>query len=93
MASIGAGIYFYTKAVSYSEKVSSQVSKNPSDEAAGKRAETLQWVFYGAGGAALATGVVLYVFGLQGEGSNPRIAGIAPWFGCGHLGLSAQGAF
>jgi tetratricopeptide (TPR) repeat protein len=93
LASIGAGLYFYTRAISYSDKVSNQEVPNPSDESAGKRAETLQWVFYGVGGAALATGVVLYVLGSQGEGSHPRVAGIAPWFGSGSLGLSAQGLF
>jgi len=93
LLSIGAGIYFYTRAAAYSDKVSHQLTPNPSDDAAGKRAETLQWVFYSAGGAVLATGVALYILGLPGEESQRQVVGIAPWFRRESLGLSAQGFF
>jgi hypothetical protein len=91
VASLATGIYFYTRARSYSDKVSDQDVPNPSDDSAGKTAETMQWVFYGVGGAALATGAVLYTLGWQsGSGSTTAIA---PLFGNGVAGISAQGAF
>jgi len=91
VASIGAAIFFYTRARSYSDKVSNQDVPNSSDDSAGKTAETMQWVFYGIGGAALATGAVLYTLGWQtGSGSTTAIA---PLFGNGVAGISAQGAF
>jgi tetratricopeptide (TPR) repeat protein len=93
VAAVGTGIYFYSKAASYSDKVSNQDPWNPADEAAGKRAETMQWVFYSAGGALLATGVVLYVLGSRAGESHAEVAGLTPWFGHESLGLSAQGRF
>jgi hypothetical protein len=93
VASIGTGIYFYTRAVSYSNKVAKQPVRNPSDESAGKNAETMQWVFYGIGGAAIATGVVLYVLGRPSTAAAGPVATFAPLVGPGVAGLSAQGAF
>ncbi len=90
VGAIATGIYFYTRARSYSDKVSNQEVVNPSDDSAGKNAETMQWVFYGVGGAAVATGVVLYVLGARA--GTERVA-VAPWVGGGVAGLSAQGAF
>jgi hypothetical protein len=93
LASIGTGVYFYTQAVSYSDKVAKQPVRNPSDESAGKNAETMQWVFYGAGGAAVATGVVLYWLGHSRADAARPVVAVAPLVGPGLAGLSAQGAF
>ena len=93
VASIATGVYFYTRARSYSDKVSKQATPNPSDDSAGKNAETMQWVFYGAGGVALATGVVLYALGWPSQESNRPVAKVAPILGHGLAGLSAQGTF
>jgi drug/metabolite transporter (DMT)-like permease len=93
MASIATGAYFYTRARSYSDKVSNQSTPNPSDASAGKNAETMQWVLYSAGGAALATGVLLYALGWPNEESHRPVAKFAPILGHGLAGLSAQGAF
>ena len=93
VASVGAGIYYYTQAKSYSDKVSGQTIPNPSDESAGKHAQTMQWVFYGVGGAALATGTVMYVLGWKAAEAGGASASIAPMFGPGVAGISAQGAF
>ena len=93
VASVGTAIYFYTQAKSYSDKVSGQTTLNPSDDSAGKRAQTMQWVFYGAGAAAIATGTVLYVLGWQAADSGRTVTGIAPMLGPGLAGLTAQGAF
>jgi hypothetical protein len=93
VVSVATGFYFYTRARSYSDKVSNQTPPNSSDDSAGKNAETMQWVFYSVGGAALATGVVLYALGWPSEESNRSAAQVAPILGHGFAGLSAQGAF
>lgn len=93
LGSVGTAIYYYTQAKSYSDKVSGQTIPNPSDESAGKHAQTMQWVLYGAGGAAIATGAVLYVLGWQAGDAGRVLARIAPMLGSGIAGISAQGAF
>jgi hypothetical protein len=93
VAAIAAGVYFYTRARSYSDKVSNQITPDPSDESSGKNAETMQWVFYGIGGAAIATGTVLYVLGWPPADGNRARASITPLLGPGLAGISAQGAF
>jgi len=93
VASVGAGIYYYTQAKSYSDKVSGQTIPNPSDESAGKNAQTMQWVFYSAGAAAIATGTVMYMLGWQAADAGHPSASIAPMLGPGLAGISAQGAF
>jgi hypothetical protein len=93
LGAIGTGVYFYTRARSYSDKVSGQTTPDPSDDSAGKTAQTMQWVFYSAGGAALATGVVLYILGWPTSESSRPVSGIAPLLGPGLAGLSAQGTF
>jgi hypothetical protein len=92
-AAIGTGIYFYTRATYYSDKVTGQEHWNPSDEDAGRLAETLQWVFYGAGAAALVTGTVLYWVGWRAAEPSGTTAGLAPMVGPGLAGISARGAF
>lgn len=91
LASVGTAIYFYTRARSYSDKVSHEVPPNPSDQSAGKHAQTMQWVFYSAGAAAIAAGTVLYALGWPSTESGH--AGVAPMLGPGLAGISAQGAF
>ena len=98
MASIGTAIYFYTRAVSLSEKVSnSGAPKDSSDYRAGERAETMQWVFYSVGAGALVTGLVLYLVGTPSspQPSQPAedASGVTPMLGVGLVGLSARGTF
>ena len=91
LAAIGTGIYFYTRASSLSDKLSSSNSPSASDFKSGKNAETMQWVFYGVGAAALATGSVVYYLGWRAAASGATA--VAPLVGPGFAGLSAQGAF
>jgi len=99
LASVGTGIYFYAQARSYSDKVSKQKPPDPADQDAGKQAETMQWVFYSIGGAAIATGTVLYILGSRAadatsaSAAGTGVATIAPMFGPGLAGILAQGAF
>lgn len=92
IGSIATGVYFYAMARSYSDKVSRQDVPDPSDLSAGRNAETMQWVFYSVGGAALATGVVLYTLGHMTADGQTKVS-IAPFAGSGAAGISAQGAF
>jgi hypothetical protein len=93
VASVGTAIYYYTRAKSLSDKVSGQTVPNPSDLSAGDHAETMQWVFYSAGAAAIATGTLLYVLGWHSTDAGRPVAGVAPLLGPGVAGISAQGAF
>jgi hypothetical protein len=90
LASTATAIYFYARARSYSERVANQEVRNPSDDAAGRDAEAMQWVFHSVGGAALATGAVLYALGWT-QKDGPMVVGVVPLIGGG--GISAQGAF
>jgi tetratricopeptide (TPR) repeat protein len=92
LASIGAAIYFYTRASSLSDKVSTDNPASASDYQAGKDAETMQWVFYSVGAGAIATGAVLYLLGHY-QSTAPAQMSLAPIFGPGAAGLSARGAF
>jgi hypothetical protein len=93
LASIGAGIYYYTRARSLSDRVTNSASPSASDDEAGRQAVTLQKVFYGIGAGALAAGTLLSIFGWSsGETSRPA-ASITPMVGSGMTGVSAQGTF
>jgi hypothetical protein len=91
LAAIGTGIYFYTRATSLSDDLTSSSSPSASDFKSGKNAETLQWVFYSVGAGAIVTGSVLYYLGWQ-RGSAAATT-VTPTVGPGFAGLSAQGAF
>lgn len=93
LALVGTAIYYYTQARSYSDKVSAQPIHNPSDDSAGKHAQTMQWVFYSAGAAAIATGTVLYVLSWPPAAKGRATTAVAPMLGPGLAGISAQGAF
>jgi hypothetical protein len=93
LASIGTAVYFYTRAASLSDRISSSDAPTSSDYQAGKDAETMQWVFYGVGAAALATGAVLYWLGSSSSAFAPTATVVAPMVGPGIAGLSAQGTF
>jgi len=92
LASIGMGIYYYTRARSMSDKVSNAMPASLSDYQAGKDAETMQWVFYSIGAGAVATGAVLYLLGWSAS-AQPATVSLAPVVAPGTVGLSAQGGF
>jgi tetratricopeptide (TPR) repeat protein len=91
LASVGIGIYYYTRARSLSDRVTNSQNPKASDDQSGRDAQTMQWVFYGIGAGALATGTVLYLLGWP---SNPAGRTVAtPIVGPGLVGISAQGTF
>ncbi|MGC9985494.1 MAG: tetratricopeptide repeat protein [Polyangia bacterium] len=91
LASIATAVYFYSRASSLSDRISTSNAPSSSDYQAGNNAETMQWVFYGIGAGALATGAILYYLGWPHSG--PVATAVAPMFGPGLAGLSAQGTF
>lgn len=75
VAAIGTGVGFALK----TQSISSNEDKNGPTQAQEddrRRYETLGWISYGLGAAALATGVVLYVVGWPSE--EPGAVAIAP---------------
>lgn len=92
LASIATAAYFYSRAVTLSDKVSKSDAPD-SDFQAGKNAETMQWVFYSVGAGALVTGSILYYLGWTSSAGDRTTTSVAPMFGPGLAGLSARGAF
>lgn len=86
LVSIGTAIYFYFEASNLSDKVSNSDAPDMSDHNAGKRAVTMQWVFYSVATAALGTGTILYWLG-------SRPATVTPIAGPTMVGLTATGRF
>jgi len=93
LASIATAIYYYTQATSLSDRVSNSQTPKASDDQAGRDAETMQWVFYGVGAGALATGALLYWLGWPSTDTGRSLAGVTPMVGPGVAGISAQGVF
>ncbi len=92
LASLGTAIYFYSRAVSLSNRVSNSDAPD-SDYRSGKSAETMQWIFYSVGAGALVTGSILYYLGWRSPTASTTETGVAPMLGSGVAGLSAQGSF
>jgi tetratricopeptide (TPR) repeat protein len=93
LASIATAIYFYSRAASLSDRLSTSDTPSSSDYQAGKNAETMQWVFYGVGAGALVAGSMLYYLGWPHSSAGPAATAVAPLLGPGLTGLSAQGTF
>ena len=91
LASIGAGIAFGLEARSYSHSVETASVFNPNFDDRGKLFETLQYVGYGVGAGLLATGAILYGFGVA-SASTSKVA-LSPAVLPGGAGLTAQGTF
>jgi hypothetical protein len=92
LASIATAVYFYSHAVTLSDRVSTSNAPD-SDYQAGKNAETMQWVFYSIGVGALATGSILYYMGWTSSAGDKTTTSVAPMLGPGLAGLSAGGTF
>lgn len=92
LASVGIAVYYYTRARAMSDKVSSSDNPSAADQQAGKDAETMQWIFYTAGGASLVAGTVMYVLG-SSSSRRGSVTSVSPVLGPSLVGLAAQGAF
>ncbi len=96
VAGVGAvgivgGVVFGLRARSLGNQVSNAPVFVASDEQAGKNSEVLQWVCYGLGAAALATGSVLFYLG--GRASAPPRVAVAPMLLPAGAGLATGGTF
>jgi tetratricopeptide (TPR) repeat protein len=91
-ACLVTGVIFGAMASSKSDSVASAMQFNPSDDSAGGRAATLQWVFYGIGAAAVGTGAVLYYLGWRADAADSRVA-LLPTWGPGGAGATLRVGF
>ena len=93
VATIGTGAILGLRARSLSNKVTNSTKFNPSDDSAGSRAETMQWVFYGVGAGAVVAGAALYYLGMRAAEKTPSRVSLAPVLGPGTAGVAAMGVF
>jgi hypothetical protein len=93
LVSLGTGLYYWSQARSYSDSANRTVIYNQSSYDDGKRAETMQWIFYGVGAAAIATGAGLYVYGRWFLAPKKATVSLAPTAAPGRAGLAAVGTF
>lgn len=93
LISLGAGVYYWTRATSLSDSANKATAYNQADYDQGQRAETMQWIFYSVGAAAVVTGATLYVYGKWSPAAKKASVSLAPMVGPGATGLLAHGAF
>jgi hypothetical protein len=90
---LGAGVYYWTRATSLSDAANNATAYSQADYDQGKRAETMQWIFYSVGAVAVGAGATLYVYGSASPSATKSSVSLAPMVGPGAAGLSAHGAF
>jgi hypothetical protein len=77
--SLGVGTFFGLRASSLQRQNSADGNKfNSSDDKAGSKAVTLQWVFLGVGAAAVAGGAILYYLGLDEDNKVALVPSLGP---------------
>ena len=92
-AALVAGVIFNLKANSIASDYSNRGGYTQSKESNRATCETLGWVGYGLGAAAVATGAVLYLLGSR-AGSTPSTSVVVlPTFAPGGAGAVLKGAF
>ena|SRR5450631_4162627 len=93
LVGIGGGVYFSLRARSLSDSVSNASRYSPADAQSGKNAAVLQWFCYGAGGAALVTGALLYWRGGTQGREKATSFSLAPLVAPSSVGLASVGTF
>jgi hypothetical protein len=93
LVSVGTGVYYWSRASSLSDSANNATVFNQADYDQGKRAETMQWIFYGIGAAAVATGAGLFVYDRWLPSAKKTGVSLVPLMGPGGPGLQAHGAF
>jgi tetratricopeptide (TPR) repeat protein len=93
LVSVGTGIYYWTDARSLSDSAEGTAVYNKATYDDGKHAETMQWIFYGVGAAAVATGAGLWVYSKWFLAPRPATVSLAPMVTPGAAGLAAVGVF
>jgi hypothetical protein len=92
LAGIVGGIVFSVRTKSLSDSTSQAMQFNASDARAGKQAATLQWLCYGAGGAAVVAGALLYWRG-RVRTDKPAVVSLVPMLAPTNAGVLATGSF
>ena len=90
-AAIVTGAVFGLKARSRSDEVSGSKRFDPDADSSGRTAQTLQWVLYGTGAAALLSGAALLYRGWDVQRRNPLA--LVPALLPGGIGATARGVF
>jgi tetratricopeptide (TPR) repeat protein len=89
LAAIGTGIIFGVHQSSlYKEAHQGTFSQSKLDSS--NTFQTLEWVSLGVGGAALGTGIVLYIIGATAKGSDQAVS-LAPLLSPGMKGIALSG--
>jgi tetratricopeptide (TPR) repeat protein len=89
----GVGLYYWTRARSLSDSADKATIYNQAAYDDGKQAERMQWIFYGVGAAALATGAGLLMYGKWFVIPKQAKVSLAPMAAPGSAGLAAVGTF
>lgn len=90
VAALATGAIFGNMAKSAGDTQSKAAVYDHDADQAGKTKETMQYVFYGVGGAAIATAAVLWVLDMKRQ---PEQVAIVPVLTAGTTGLAARMAF
>jgi len=93
IAGLAAGVVLNLKVNSVINEMLTKPGSYPAKDSDRKNYETAMWVAYGAGGACLATGVVLLAVGLYSRSTSSSSIAIAPEAGPGRVGMALNGAF
>jgi hypothetical protein len=78
-ASLGAGLVFGLRVHALDREATLAMRHDPARDASARTAQTLQWVMYGVGAAALMAGGVLYYV----AGARERRVVVTPWLARG----------
>jgi tetratricopeptide (TPR) repeat protein len=90
LAGIGTGIIFGVHSKTLYDEAR-QGSYNKAKDDSSKTFQTLEWVSIGVGGAAVATGIILYIIGATAKDSNRTVA-LVPLLTPGMAGFALAGA-
>jgi hypothetical protein len=82
VAGLGAGLVFGLRVHSLDREATLAMRHDPSRDASARTAQTLQWVMYGVGAAALMAGGILYYV----AGTHERRVALTPWLARGSGG-------
>lgn len=94
VAAVAAGVVLGLKVSNMAHDMESTPGAySESKESDRKTYATLGWVSYGIGGAAIATGAVLYIIGIRAKDDQPANLAVVPAIQGGNFGAVLKGAF
>ena len=92
-AAVVTGVILNLKVNSMASDLQKTDGYSAGKESDRKTYETLGWVGYGVGAACVATGAVLYYFGLRSGATGAASVAFVPALAPGQAGASVKGAF